>query len=122
MSSQEVAYQISIIEDKFNPLMERRELKLEIASQATPKRDLLRKSVASSLKVPVERVYIKNVLSSYGKSIAVCKAYVYETAERGKQIEPEYVQHRNLSREERKQAISAAAQTAAKAAPAEKKE
>ncbi len=122
MSSQEVAYQISIIEDKVNPLMERRELKLEVASQATPKRDLLRKSVASSLKVPVERVYIKNVLSSYGKSIAVCKAYVYENAERGKQIEPPYVQFRNLSREDRKQAISAAAQAAAKAAGTEKKE
>jgi len=116
MSSQEVAYQISIIEDKFNPLMERRELKLEIASKATPMRDLLRKSVASSLKVPVERVYIKNVLSSYGKSVAVCKAYVYETAERGRQIEPVFVQHRNLSREDRKQAISAAAESAAKAA------
>ena len=122
MSSQEVAYQISIIEDKVNPLMERRELKLEVASQATPKRDLLRKSVASSLKVPVERVYIKNVLSSYGKSIAVCNAYVYENAERGKQIEPPYVQFRNLSREDRKQAISAAAQAAAKAAGTEKKE
>ncbi len=126
MSSQEVAYQISIIDDKFNPLMERRELKIEIASHATPKRDLLRKSVASSLKVPIERVYIKNVLSSYGKSVAVCNAHIYENAERGKQIEPPYIQYRNLSRDERKQAISAATQAAvqakAKKAGEEKKE
>ncbi len=108
MSSQEVAYQISIIEDRVNPLMERRELKIEIASQSTPKRDLLRKSIAASLKVPVERVYVKNVLSSFGKSTAVCRVNVYENEDRAKKIEPKYVQLRNLSREERKVALTPA--------------
>ena len=108
MSSQEVAYQISIIEDKVNPLMERRELKIEVASQSTPKRDLLRKSIASSLKVPIERTFVKNVLSSYGKSVSICRVNVYDSDERAKKIEPKYIQLRNLSREERKQALTPA--------------
>ena len=108
MSSQEVAYQISIIEDRVNPLIERRELRIEVASQTTPQRDLLRKSIAASLKVPVERVYVKNVISSYGKSMAVCKVNVYDNEERAKMIEPKYVQLRNLSREDRKAALTPA--------------
>jgi ribosomal protein S24E len=122
MSAQETEYQMSIIEDRANPLVERRELKIEIASKSTPKRDAVRKAVASSLKVPIERVFVKSTLSSYGTNISVCKIHVYNSDERGKVIEPNYVQLRNLSREERKNTINA--QIAAKAAaakPAEEK-
>jgi ribosomal protein S24E len=120
MSSQETEYQMSIIEDKANPLAERRELKIEVASKSTPKRDAVRKAVASSLKVPIERVFVKSTLSSYGTNISVCKIHVYDSDERGKALEPNYVQLRNLSREERKNAINAqAAAKAAAAKPAE---
>jgi len=114
MSSQEAEYQISIIEDKANPLMERREVKIEVASKTTPRRDLLRKAAASSLKVPLERVYVRSSLSSYGTNISICKVHIYDDEARGKQIEQKYVQLRNLSREARKQA--AGAQAGAKAA------
>jgi len=108
MSSQDAAYQISIVEERINKLMERRELKLEVASQASPRRDLLRKVLASALKVPVENVYIRNVLSSYGSQVCTCTAHVYDDAARGKAIEPKHIQARNLSREERKQASAPA--------------
>jgi ribosomal protein S24E len=122
MSSQEAEYQISIIEDKANPLMERREVKLEVASKSTPRRDILRKAVASSLKVPLERVYVRSSLSSYGTNISICKVHVYDDEERGKQIEQRYVQLRNLSREVRKHAAGTqAVEKAAKSKPAEAK-
>jgi len=107
MSSED--YQISIIEDKLNPLLERREVKLEVASKSTPKRDLLRKAVASSLKVPVESVYVRSCLSSFGTNVSVCRVHVYKDPERGKQVEPKHVQLRNLSKEERAQALSSQA-------------
>jgi len=121
MSSQEAEYQISIIEDKANPLMERREVKLEVASKSTPRRDILRKAVASSLKVPLERVYVRSSLSSYGTNISICKVHVYDDEERGKQIEQKYVQLRNLSREARKQAAGAQAGAKTESKPAEAK-
>jgi ribosomal protein S24E len=121
MSSQETEYQISIIEDRVNPLMERREMKFEIAAKATPKRDLIRKAVATSLKVPMEKVYVMNTLSTFGTSTSICKVHIYEDAARGKSIEPSYIQLRNLSREERKQSISAAATAKAEAAKKEEK-
>ncbi len=80
MSSED--YQISIIEDKLNPLLERREVKLEVASKSTPKRDLLRKAVASSLKVPVDSVYVRRCLSSFGTNVSVCRVHVYKDPER----------------------------------------
>ncbi len=118
MSSQEVDYQISIIEDKANPLMERREYKVEVASKTTPKRDVLRKTLASALKTPVERIFVKNVLTSYGTNVTVCKVHVYESAERAKAIEPRHIQLRNLSREERKQAMAAKPAEKSSEAPA----
>lgn len=122
MSAQETEYQMSIIEDRANPLVERRELKIEIASRSTPKRDAVRKAVATSLKVPIERVFVKSTLSSFGTNISVCKVHVYDNDERGKAIEPNYVKLRNLSREERKNAINAQiAARAAAAKPAEEK-
>lgn len=117
MSSQETEYQISVIEERINPLMERREVKIEVASKSTPKRDLLRKAVASSLKVPIDQVFVKSSLSSYGTNVSICKLHIYDSAVRGKQIEQKYIQLRNLSREERKQAIG----TQATAKTAEKK-
>ncbi|MEM4644254.1 MAG: hypothetical protein QW748_02610 [Candidatus Methanomethylicaceae archaeon] len=107
MSSEE--YQISIIEDKFNPLLERREVKIEVASKSTPKRDLLRKSVAASLKVPLDCVYVRSCLSSFGTNVSVCRVHVYKDPGRAKKLEPKHVQLRNLSREERAQALSSQA-------------
>ncbi|MDI9644296.1 MAG: 30S ribosomal protein S24e [Candidatus Verstraetearchaeota archaeon] len=108
MSSQEPPYQISIVEERINKLMERRELRLEVVSQASPRRDLLRKALATSLKVPVENVYVRNVISSYGSRVSMCTAHVYLDGARGKAIEPKHIQMRNLSREERKQASAPA--------------
>lgn len=118
MSAEETEYQMSIIEDRVNPLMERRELRLEIASKSTPKRDMIRKALASSLKVPLERVFVRSTLSSFGTNISICKVNVYNDDLRGKSVEPNYIQMRNLSREERKQALNAAAAAKAQAKPA----
>lgn len=105
MTSEE--YQISVIEDRFNPLLERREVKIEVASKSTPKRDLIRRAVSNSLKVPLECVYVRNCLSSFGTNISVCRVHVYKDPERGKYIEPKYIQLRNLPRDEREKALSA---------------
>lgn len=121
MSTQEVEYQISIIEDRVNPLMERRELKFEVASKSTPKRDQLRKAVASSLKVPIERVFVRNTLSSYGTNTSICKVHIYNDDKRGKNVEPLYIQMRNLSRDDRKNALSAASSAKAAASKTEEK-
>ena len=121
MSTIGVEYQMSIIEDRVNPLMERRELKFEVASKSTPKRDELRKAIASSLKVPIERVYIRNTISSFGTNISTCRVHIYDDAERAKHVEPEYIQMRNLSRGDRKNALAATVATKAAALKGEEK-
>ncbi|MGQ9759106.1 MAG: 30S ribosomal protein S24e [Candidatus Methanomethylicaceae archaeon] len=116
MSSEE--YQISVVEDKFNPLLERREVKIEVASRSTPKRDLIRKAISTSIKVPVECVYVRSCLSSFGTNVSICRVHIYKDPERGKQVEPKYIQLRNLPRSERAKALSS--QKTQK--PAEKKQ
>lgn len=87
--------QVSIIEDRYNPLIERRELTLEVITRVTPKRVELRKALATIFKVPIDCIYIRSCITSFGTNRSICRIHIYKDAERGKQIEPKYIQQRN---------------------------
>lgn len=87
--------QISIVEDKYNPLIERRELTLEVISKITPKRVELRKALATIFKVPLDCIYVRSCMTSFGTNRSICRVHIYKDAERAKQIEPKYIQLRN---------------------------
>ncbi|MCQ5340327.1 MAG: 30S ribosomal protein S24e [Candidatus Methanomethylicota archaeon] len=104
MSSEGV--QISIIDDKYNSVIKRRELKLEIVSKSTPSRDSLRKILADFFKVPIECLFVISCITSFGTNTSICRVHIYNDAEYGKKIEPKHIQLRNLPREERKKLMS----------------
>ena len=93
--------QFSIIEDRYNPLIERRELTLEIISKTTPKRVELRKALATIFKVPIDCIYVRSCITSFGTNRSICRVHIYKDAERGKQIEPKYIQQRNSEEQNR---------------------
>lgn len=86
-----------IVEEKRNDLIGRRELKLRLdhTGQPTPKRTELRSKIAELLGVSVERIVIKSVESSYGAGISVVEVNIYDTPERLKRFESEYILKRN---------------------------
>jgi len=86
-----------VVSDKYNPLIKRRELILRIHHELkpTPMRINLRLGIAERLGVDVKRVYVRSVRTEYGRGVSTARIHVYDSVERAKSFEPEYIIERN---------------------------
>jgi small subunit ribosomal protein S24e len=112
--------EISILEEKANPLMKRRELSFEIAhpTAATPKRDEVRGELAKVVKAPKDRVVIERMGARYGTATTRGHAMIYESADAAKSIAREHILVRN-GLKEKAEKTAAPPEPAKEAAPAE---
>jgi len=90
-------YEMVIVEDKWNPLIERREIKGVIyhMGKGTPKRYVVREAVAKALNVPIDQVYVRKVETKFGISETEAIIHVYSSPERAKKFEPPHIIRRN---------------------------
>ncbi|MEM3597266.1 MAG: 30S ribosomal protein S24e [Candidatus Bathyarchaeia archaeon] len=98
--------EITIVSEKKNPLLKRREVHFQIKHDqtgSTPQRLEIRKAVADALKVNVELVFIKKIETKTGTQIATGLANVYDSVEHAKLVEPEYIINRNAPREKKEE-------------------
>ncbi|WP_406661029.1 30S ribosomal protein S24e [Methanolobus sp. ZRKC3] len=87
---------INIIKDNNNALINRRELNITVAFDgATPSRNDVKAKVAAMLNVPLELVIIQKMENEFGKQELEGYLKIYETADRMKQIEKDYILERN---------------------------
>ncbi len=86
-----------VLEDKYNPLIKRRELRLLIhhEMQSTPMRINVRMAVAESLGAEIQRVYVRKIESHYGIGQSIAEVHIYDTVERALEFEPQYIIDRN---------------------------
>ena len=86
-------YDCEIVEERYNPLIKRREIVLSVfhGDEGTPSRGFLRKALADLYKVDVNLVFIRTIKTEYGMSVSRVKAHIYETPDRARAFEPEYV-------------------------------
>ncbi|HYB79144.1 MAG TPA: 30S ribosomal protein S24e [Thermoplasmata archaeon] len=116
--------EIRILEDKANPLMQRHEVRFEVAhaTAATPSRDAVRGELSKLVKAPKDRVIIERMHARYGTAVTRGDAMVYDTAEAAKAIVRSHILVRNGLKEEPVKgpaAPAASAPPAAAPAPAE---
>ncbi|MCD1294800.1 30S ribosomal protein S24e [Methanocella sp. CWC-04] len=98
--------EIKVLEEKKNPLLERREVKFcATHNLGTPSREEIKNKIAAYLNSKPELVIIEQMRSAYGKRETYGYAKIYETEDRLKRVETEHIIQRN-----------------AKPAPEEKKE
>ena len=98
--------EIKIVTSKNNPLLKRREIQFKIehgAQSKTPARLDVKKALAAELKVGEELVFVKDMRTLTGTGTAVGHANAYETAERAKIVEPDYIVKRNSPPEKPKE-------------------
>lgn len=90
--------------EKYNPLLERKEIQFSIdhPSSGTPQLYQTRVSLANLLKIKQDQVYIIKMKTSPGVNRTIGEAEVYDTAEKARQIIPDYIHKRNMSLEEKK--------------------
>ncbi|MBN1645399.1 hypothetical protein JW851_05190 [Candidatus Woesearchaeota archaeon] len=110
---------IEITETKDNPLLSRKGVKgILTFNTATPSNDILQGSLAKQLNVDKQVIMIKRIKTHFGSSKADFLAYVYNSEDELKRIEPAPVKW--VEKQEKKAAAKKKAEEQEK--PVEKKE
>ncbi len=89
---------IKILNRRYNLFLKREEISFEVDHSqegGTPPLFEVRKALAKLLKVNLELVYVKGLITRTGAMIATCKANVYDSIEQAKFMEPEHILLRN---------------------------
>jgi len=80
---------MQIKKKKKNVLLSRDEYLISLPfSGPTPKKDDAKKKISEGLKVSPELVVVKHIYTSFGKQEAEISAYVYESVDILKKVEP----------------------------------
>lgn len=73
---------VEVIEEKRNPLLERREVLARVSEyETTPSRDAIIEELAKKLNASKESVYIAKVEQHFGQKKALVQAQVYASAQ-----------------------------------------
>jgi len=96
-SIQIAGYSGEIVSEKYNPLVKRREVVVKIGhvGGGTPSRGVLRQELAKLFNVNVENVYVRKIETEHGIGVSLVKAHIYDSPERARFFEPEYIIKRN---------------------------
>lgn len=94
-------------EDTYNPLLKRKELRVEVDHDAagTPSRLDLRRAMATKYNTKPENVFVLEVETKTGTQTALCAVEVYDDPQSARRTVPKYIQIRNLPPEERKRVM-----------------
>lgn len=87
---------IHIIEEKNNPLLNRREIVFKVDHEsATPTRKSIVDRIAATMNSKEGLVIVDNLKTEFGKRETIGYAKIYETEERAKQVERPHITERN---------------------------
>jgi small subunit ribosomal protein S24e len=87
---------IKIIEDKNNPLLNRREVVFKVSyDAATPSRKSIVDRIAATMNSKEGLVIVDNLRTEFGKRETIGYAKIYENAERARQVERVHITERN---------------------------
>ena len=96
-------FNIEIVEEKKNPLIDRVEIKFKIDhfGEGTPNRLELKKKIAKMKKANEKLTIIRKVKTNFGSSYDIGTAHIYKDAKELQYFEPFHIQTRNLDKEKR---------------------
>ena len=98
----EGGYEGVIVEDRYNPLIRRREIKaiLSHIGRGTPMRYVVREAIAKAYNVDLDLVYVRRIQTERGWGRTIVEAHIYDSKERALKFEPKYIIERNKGFEE----------------------
>ena len=100
-----MSFNIEIIEEKKNPIIDRIELKVRVDhyGNGTPNRLEVKKKVASLQGSDEQLTIIKNIQTYFGSTQDLAEVYVYDSEKELQFFEPFHIQVRNLPKEKREE-------------------
>lgn len=99
-----MSFDINILDETKNPLIDRTELKINIShfgKGGTPNRLEIKKKIAAMQGSKEKLTIVKNIKTHFGSNDDVGKVYIYDNANELKFFEPIYIQVRNMPQEKR---------------------
>ncbi|MCS7128746.1 MAG: hypothetical protein N3E36_06350 [Sulfolobales archaeon] len=90
-------YEGGVVEERYNPLIKRREVVVRVfhSGKGTPSRGLVRQALANAYGVSTSCIYVRRIISERGMNSTIIEAHIYESLEKAKVFEPEYIIKRN---------------------------
>lgn len=79
---------MNILHEKPNKLLKRHEVKIQLQQASPPSHAQALELVATHFKVAPEHVAVKKIRSHYGSHHVTVEAFVYDSADHKKSIEP----------------------------------
>ena len=80
---------------KKNPLFNRQEVEFKVEQAVTPTRSAVRIDLAVALRVELNQVYVREILTLSGTRTSVGKAHIYDDPAQALIVEPKYIIERN---------------------------
>jgi small subunit ribosomal protein S24e len=115
--------EIDIIEEKENPLLGRKELKVKVTHDGpVPGRDQIRKKIEALLNAKKNTVIVDTIKPSFGAGESLGLVKVYKSEEQARSIEPAYILEKNKPVEEPMEEAPAAEGEEGEGSSKEKKE
>lgn len=98
-----MSFEIEILEEKKNPLINRTEIKFKVDhfKTGTPNRLELKKKIAALKKANEKLTIIRKIKTHFGSSYDIGQVNIYEDPTELKFYEPFHIQVRNLPKEKR---------------------
>jgi len=93
--------EVEILEEKENPLLERKEVQFRIShpNAATPRRAEVLELLSKKLGVKPELVVIRRISTLHGRSYSSGLAHIYQRMERLLSVEPKHLLERGKPKE-----------------------
>jgi small subunit ribosomal protein S24e len=96
--------EIKVLEEKSNPLLQRREVHFSVSQNlGTPSRQEIKSKLAAYLNSKPELVIIERMKQEFGKRETKGYAKIYESMDRMKDVETEHIIQRNEKKPEKKE-------------------
>lgn len=98
-----MSFEIEILEEKKNLLIDRMEYKLRIEhfGTGTPNRLEIRSKIATLIQSNEKLTVVRNIKTHFGSAYSIGTVYAYENKEDLQFYEPFYIQVRNIPKEKR---------------------
>lgn len=98
--------EIKIVEKKENPLLHRTEVKFVIShpKNKTPSREDVRNLISANLNAEKNRVILEYMHTPFGSNETSGYVKIYDSLDKAKKIEPDYILLRNKLIEKKKEA------------------
>ncbi|MBD3253584.1 MAG: 30S ribosomal protein S24e [Candidatus Lokiarchaeota archaeon] len=101
-----MSFEIEIVDEKKNPLIDRKEVTFTIehfGKGGTPNRLEIKKKIAAMQGAKESLTIVKKINTKFGSNEDIGKVYIYDTQDELKYFEPFHIRVRNLPLDQRKE-------------------